>query len=159
MAAIEGPLAPHITCEAQILDFDTHPTEALIASGLVNGKCVVHAAGMVAAHGQAVGEMSHHQGGSCRCVKFSKDGGKRLYTASSDLSWQLWMRRRGRSAGIQRAHKQPVNCIVELADFVIAAGDDSGIINLDVQQADPIMRLTENGDYADMLPTRILRGY
>eukprot|EP01139_Manchomonas_bermudensis_P020771 Amastigsp_a679723_664.p1 type:complete len:334 gc:universal Amastigsp_a679723_664:1023-22(-) len=121
-----------------------HPTESILAAGLVNGFVDLYR--VDAGANTELFRYTHHSG-ACRDLAFSADGAW-LYTVSSDQSvavldvgtcevaWQ-----------INPAHETAVNCVLPLNEQAFATADDDGVIQIwDTREPAPVLKLDEHED-------------
>ncbi|KAI8871639.1 WD40 repeat-like protein [Ramicandelaber brevisporus] len=154
---------PPLTFKSNPLDIAFHPSDDLIAVGLLTGKLQMYrlsdqSNGLV--DNKRVHSIKAHSK-SIRGVTFNHDG-SRFVTVSRDKSWQLFDTSSGAPIqSAQKAHNAAINCVKQLNENVMATGDDNGCVKIwDMRTASsaagsdslkPAQQFTENADFiADM---------
>ncbi|KAK9823827.1 hypothetical protein WJX72_005787 [[Myrmecia] bisecta] len=119
------------TCKIELpeqpMDCHFHPTEPLIATGIISGRLQTYRyAGSTA---ERVLSLKAHSE-SCRAVQFSA-AGSLLLSASADKSILAVDVAQGvAKARLSDAHAVAINRLTMVSETVLASGDDSGCINL-----------------------------
>ena len=124
--------------DSEVFGLDTHPSEDLVALGLVDGRALLYAY-----QGKGEGSTLRHEAGrhaeACRAVLFDPTTGSRVFTASSDKSIRAVDVATGKTTWtIPTAHEEAVNCLHYWGDGgeVLCSGDDVGGVRLwDCRQA------------------------
>ncbi|KAI8073866.1 WD40-repeat-containing domain protein [Gongronella butleri] len=136
-------LAP-IETDSTVFDFDLHPSQDLIVSGLITGKLQCHRYGET--HDLVWDDKPFKK--SCRGINFSPDGSK-FYAISKDRSILTVDTLTG-SVMDRRdvVHEQPLNALLCMGETLLATGDDLGVIKLwDTRKKVPIQTWQEHEDY------------
>lgn len=132
------PVPDEITCDDQVFDIDFHSRANVVAVGLIDGSVDIWSYGLE--ENRLLFKNTFHES-SCRGVAFSSDG-EVLYSISSDMSLQAVDGNGQQRACYKNAHDTPINKIINIADNILATGDDSGVVKLwDVR--------TPNGEVAN----------
>jgi WD40 repeat protein len=132
-------------------DIDFHPTQHLLATGLIDGRLLLHAVSRAAAE-QRHALKAHDKEHPCRAVRFSL-GGHLVLTASTDMSLLAVDVATGAASARKRgAHAAAISRLAAVSETVTASGDDDGVVKLwDSRQGDAVASLHPHGDYvADM---------
>ncbi|KAK3414752.1 WD repeat-containing protein 55 [Eucalyptus grandis] len=109
-------------------DVDFHPSEQLVASGLITGDLLLYRYGDGSSPEKLLEVRAH--GESCRAVRFINDG-KAILTGSPDCSILATDVETGSVvARVENAHEAAVNRLVNLTESTIATGDDNGCIKV-----------------------------
>ncbi|KAI9024287.1 WD40-repeat-containing domain protein [Phycomyces nitens] len=143
-----GSLAP-LKFNQAVFHFATHPSEPIIASGLINGKIQCHAYGEES-HKELWTEKAFKK--SCRGVAFNPDGSQ-LYSVSKDKTILLMDTMTGQTIkSREMTHENPLNSLLCLNENMFATGDDQGVIKIwDNRKEDAVMTYSEHEDFiADM---------
>ena len=122
---------PH---RALAFGLDFHPTERLLAAGLITGQIRVYSCADDGASAERrLGAKPHAD--ACRSVKFSPDGGA-LFSAGSDRSVQRRDLETNRPVWkLRAAHASAVNVCTPLGPHGVGTGDDEGAVRVwDVRQ-------------------------
>jgi len=125
---------------------DFHPTERLLAAGLITGQIRVYSCADDGASAERrLGAKPHAD--ACRSVKFSPDGGA-LFSAGSDRSVQRRDLETNRPVWkLRAAHASAVNVCTPLGPHGVGTGDDEGAVRVwDVRQRGAVMRFDEHSD-------------
>ncbi|KAI8372713.1 WD40-repeat-containing domain protein [Radiomyces spectabilis] len=110
-----------------VFDFALHPTDDLVATGLINGEIHCYRYG-VEEH-QSIWTAKPFRK-SCRGLEFSPDGNG-LYGISKDRSIQFMDTATGQLIRSKtESHENPLNVLLCLNERLLATGDDQGIIKL-----------------------------
>ncbi|KAG0348864.1 WD domain repeat-containing protein 55 [Podila humilis] len=136
-----------LTYKNDVFDFAFHPSEDIIATGLITGhiNCVKYAPG--AENNETLWSVRPSKK-SCRGLAFSHDGAG-LFTISKDGAIGALDVSTG-SVLIKKpdAHDNPINSIKLLTENILATGDDGGVIKLwDVRTGNETMEYTEHDDF------------
>lgn len=126
-------------------DVDFHPTQRLLATGVIDGHLLLHAFDAAAA--TARHRLKAH-GGSCRAVRFALSGDL-VYTASTDQSVLAVDVETGKATARKKgAHDTAINRLAAVGEAVTASGDDAGTLKLwDARQSDAVASLEPHADY------------
>ncbi|KAF8019171.1 hypothetical protein BT93_H3916 [Corymbia citriodora subsp. variegata] len=109
-------------------DIDFHPSEQLVASGLISGDLLLYRYGDGSSPEKLLEVKAHSE--SCRAVRFINDG-KAILTGSPDCSILATDVETGSViARVENAHEAAVNRLVNLTESTIATGDDNGSIKV-----------------------------
>uniref|UniRef100_A0A0B6ZZW1 Uncharacterized protein n=1 Tax=Arion vulgaris TaxID=1028688 RepID=A0A0B6ZZW1_9EUPU len=128
-----------------------HPTQNLIASGLIGGDVYIHSYSTEKENVQ-VHQLVHHKK-ACRALKFSEDG-RRLFSVSKDKSLYCVDVETGRlKKKIKNAHRSPIYSLAITGETFIATGDDDGLLKVwDMRSKTASMELKECDDFiSDMI--------
>ncbi|KAG0031232.1 WD domain repeat-containing protein 55 [Podila clonocystis] len=130
-----------------VFDFAFHPTEDIIATGLITGhiNCVKYVPG--AENNESLWSVRPSKK-SCRGLAFSHDGAG-LFTVSKDGAIGALDVNTG-NVLIKKpdAHDHPINSVKLLTENILATGDDGGVIKLwDVRTGSETMEYTEHDDF------------
>ncbi|ORX52438.1 WD40 repeat-like protein [Hesseltinella vesiculosa] len=136
-------LAP-INTENTVFDFDLHPSQDLVISGLITGRLQCHRYGD--AHELLWDNKPFKK--SCRGVMFNPDGSK-FYSISKDRSIVCMDTQTAKVVDLrENTHEQPLNALLCLNENLLATGDDQGLIKLwDTRKKDAIMTWKEHEDF------------
>lgn len=128
---------------------DFHPTQRLLATGVIDGHLLLHAFDAGAA--TARHRLKAH-GGSCRAVRFALSGDL-VYTASTDQSVLAVDVETGQATAQKKgAHDTAINRLAAVGEAVTASGDDAGTVKLwDSRASDAVASLEPHGDYVSDL--------
>jgi WD40 repeat protein len=134
MASFNGNNAPEeINCNEHIFDIAFHPTTNCIAIGMIDGAVALYKYDINEPNQLLLTNNKHTS--SCRGTLFNATGNK-LYTISSDRSFQA-IDSTGQSLfNIEKAHDSPINKFISLDGIsdvghdIIATGDDTGCVKL-----------------------------
>ncbi|GBB92887.1 hypothetical protein RclHR1_04640024 [Rhizophagus clarus] len=150
-----------IEFDNQIFDLAFHPSENIIATGLITGEVFCHRY-TVNNTNENINVMSirpHKK--SCRGLEFNHDGTS-LFSVSKDKSIQSINLETGK-VFVKKvdSHDYPINRILRLNETTLATGDDNGIIKLwDIRNGNEIMKYSEHldfiSDFAFRLDTKTL---
>ncbi|KAI9313599.1 WD40-repeat-containing domain protein [Dichotomocladium elegans] len=106
-----------------IFTFSLHPTQDLVASGLINGRVYCHKYGLED-HQQEWMVKPFKK--SCRGVAFNPDGSG-IYSISKDKTICLLDTESGKvTSSRENAHDEPLNALLCLDQRMLATGDDVG---------------------------------
>ncbi|XP_005100082.1 WD repeat-containing protein 55 [Aplysia californica] len=128
-----------------------HPSESLIASGLINGEVYLHSYSC-SEESKQIHKFTHHKK-SCRAMGFTDDG-RRLYSVSKDKSIFCVDVHTGKlKRKIKKAHESPIYSVVVTGDTFIATGDDDGLLKVwDMRTKEATMEMKECEDFiSDMI--------
>ncbi|KAI7862064.1 WD40-repeat-containing domain protein, partial [Spinellus fusiger] len=118
---------PPLQFKQSVFHFDTHPTEPIIVSGLINGKIQCHRYGTLA-HEELWIKKAFTK--SCRGVQFNSDGSG-LYSISKDKTILLLDTKTGEIIkSREMGHEHPINALLSLNENMLATGDDQGVIKV-----------------------------
>ncbi|KAG0045937.1 WD domain repeat-containing protein 55 [Gryganskiella cystojenkinii] len=136
-----------LSYKSTVFDFDFHPTEDIIATGLITGhiECVRYKPGV--GNNESLWNVRPSKK-SCRGLAFSHDGAG-LFTVAKDGAIGALDVNTG-SVLIKKpdAHDHPINTVKLLTENILATGDDSGIIKLwDVRTGSETMEYSEHDDF------------
>ncbi|CAO3572748.1 unnamed protein product [Mortierella alpina] len=136
-----------LSYKSTVFDFAFHPTQDIIATGLITGhiSCVRYVPGL--GNNQSLWSVRPSKK-SCRGLAFSHDGAG-LFTVSKDGAIGALDVNTG-AVLIKKpeAHNDPINAIKLLTENILATGDDSGTIKLwDVRTGNETMQYTEHDDF------------
>ncbi|KAF8926609.1 hypothetical protein BGZ52_005391, partial [Haplosporangium bisporale] len=136
-----------LSYKSAVFDFAFHPTEDIIATGLITGhiNCVKYVPG--AENNESLWNVRPSKK-SCRGVAFSHDGAG-LFTISKDGAIGALDVNTG-NVLIKKpdAHDHPINAVKLLTENILATGDDGGVIKLwDVRTGSETMEYTEHDDF------------
>ena len=120
------PVPDEITCDDQVFDISFHSRANVVAVGLIDGSVDIWSYGLE--ENKLLFKNSFHQS-SCRGVAFSSDG-EVVYSISSDLSLQAVDGNGQQRLCYASAHATPINKLINIADNILATGDDSGVVKL-----------------------------
>ncbi|PVU86565.1 hypothetical protein BB561_006659 [Smittium simulii] len=142
---MDNPIKP-IKFTEQIFDISLHPSNYLIASGLLTGHLFVHQFSNLEATSRIYRNKLYQK--SCRAVSFSTDG-KGVYSASKNKTWSfLDLNSQKISHTETKAHTAPINKIESLNEQIICTGDDEGCVKLwDIRQKKTAFTFSEHVDY------------
>lgn len=138
--------------DAEVFGLAMHPSEDLMAIGLVNGDAVLYGYQDLGESFEKKLQLGSHSD-ACRSVVFSPDG-DRAFTCSTDKSVRAVELQKGKAVwGVKAAHDDAVNCLHFCEDEgLLASGDDSGTVRLwDSRQEKPVATLSENEDFVSDL--------
>ncbi|KAI8097628.1 WD40-repeat-containing domain protein, partial [Halteromyces radiatus] len=126
-----------IDLDNTIFDFDVHPSEDLVISGLINGKLNCHRYGLEQ-HNVLWSCKPFKK--SCRGVTFTLDG-SHAFGISKDRSIQYLDINNGTVLEHkEQTHDHPLNALLCLNEHMLATGDDQGVIKLwDNRKKDAVM--------------------
>ncbi|GLJ40721.1 hypothetical protein SUGI_0841650 [Cryptomeria japonica] len=136
-----------IEVEDQPFDLDFHPSESIVAAGLITGRLQLFRYDDSLSHSQTLWSTTAHNE-SCRAVRFV-DGGRSVLTASPDCSILSTNVETGQPiARLDNAHGAAINRLVNLTDTTIASGDDDGTIKVwDTRQNSCCNKVEAHEDY------------
>lgn len=128
-------------------DVEFHPTRHLLATGVVDGKLLLHSC----APSKLTLEHSikaHDHDNPCRAVRFSLSGDL-IFTGSTDKSILAVDVTTGKARARKRdAHPHPITRLLGINETVTASGDEEGGVSLwDTRQSDAIAALSPHSDY------------
>ncbi|KAI9209286.1 WD40-repeat-containing domain protein, partial [Polychytrium aggregatum] len=134
--------------ESHVFDIAFHPSEDIVAAGLITGE--VHCYKLNVGDGAENSHLfsSDHHKKSCRALAFSHNGDS-LYTASKDKSLQVLDSSTGKlKLRKADAHDDPLNCLLNLNENLLASGDDGGAVKIwDLRQKKKVISWKENQDF------------
>ncbi|KAF9101221.1 hypothetical protein BGX27_011562 [Mortierella sp. AM989] len=136
-----------LTYKSTVFDFAFHPTQNIIATGLITGhiNCVKYVPG--SGNNESLWNVRPSKK-SCRGLAFSHDGAG-LFTVSKDGAIGALDVNTG-NVLIKKpdAHDQPINAVKLLTENILATGDDSGTIKLwDVRTGSETMQYSDHDDF------------
>ncbi|KAF7292875.1 Protein monoubiquitination-related protein [Mycena indigotica] len=136
---------PEIAVGAQIFDLVFHPTQSIVYSALLSGQVKAFKYG-VNSHEEAFTLRPSKK--SCRALTLTEDGTK-LYAAGKSKAIHTIDTASGQLAETRAtAHEDPINRIKHVMPWLIASGDDSGVIKLwDPRQPTEIRTHKQHFDY------------
>ncbi|KAG9132375.1 hypothetical protein Leryth_022426 [Lithospermum erythrorhizon] len=109
-------------------DIDFHPSNQLVASGLITGDLVIYRYAADTTPERVLEVKAHSE--SCRTLRFINDG-KAIVTGSPDCTIVATDVETGANVvRLENAHGAAVNRIVNLTESTIASADDEGCIKL-----------------------------
>ncbi|CAO2842789.1 unnamed protein product [Amaranthus hypochondriacus] len=109
-------------------DLDFHPSDSLVATGLINGYLLLYRYAADAEPQRLLKIRAHKK--SCRATRFINEG-HAIVTGSPDCSILATDVETGtKIAHLENAHSTPVNRIINLTEATIASGDDSGCVKV-----------------------------
>ncbi|KAG6593090.1 WD repeat-containing protein 55, partial [Cucurbita argyrosperma subsp. sororia] len=109
-------------------DLDFHPSEQLVAAGLIDGNLLLYRYSPNALPQRLLKVRAHSE--SCRAVRFINDG-RAILTGSPDHSILATDVETGSViARLEDAHDDAVNRLVNVTSETIASGDDNGCIKV-----------------------------
>ncbi|KAM7519941.1 hypothetical protein LguiB_018903 [Lonicera macranthoides] len=112
----------------EIFDFDFHPSNQLVASGLINGDLLLYRYANDSPPQRLLEVKAHTE--SCRAVRFINEG-RAILTGSPDCSILATDVETGSTVvRLENAHEAAVNRLVNLTGSTIASGDDAGCIKV-----------------------------
>lgn len=128
-------------------DVDFHPTQPLLATGVIDGRLLLHSCSpseVVAQHSVK----AHDRDNPCRAVRFSL-GGDLVLTGSTDRSILAVDVATGKARARKRdAHNAPVTRLAGVSSTLAASGDENGAVALwDSRQSDAVVALEPHSDY------------
>ncbi|KAL2895972.1 WD repeat-containing protein 55 [Bienertia sinuspersici] len=102
-------------------DVDFHPSDSLVATGLINGYLLLYRyAGDT--EPQRLLKVRAHKN-SCRATRFIHEG-RDCSILATDVETG------SRIAHLENAHTAPINRIINLTEATIATGDDAGCVKV-----------------------------
>lgn len=117
-----------ISLEKLAFDIDFHPSENLVAAGLITGELHLYRYSSDSVPMRALEVQAHTE--SCRAVRFI-NGGRAILTGSPDCSILATDVETGSTiARLDSAHEAAVNRLVNLTESTVASGDDEGCIKV-----------------------------
>lgn len=128
-------------------DVDFHPTLPLLATGVIDGRLLLHSCSPSEAAAQH-SVKAHDRDNPCRAVRFSL-GGELVLTGSTDRSILAVDVATGKARARKRdAHAAPVTRLAGLSATLAASGDENGAVALwDSRQSDAVAALDPHSDY------------
>lgn len=109
-------------------DVDFHPSNNLIAVGLIDGDLLLYRYGAESPPQRALKIHAHEE--SCRAVRFINEG-RAILTGSPDCSILATDVETGSAiARLENSHGAPVNKLHNMTESTIASGDDEGCIKV-----------------------------
>ncbi|GFR98709.1 WD repeat-containing protein 55, partial [Elysia marginata] len=140
-----------ISYEDTVTTVQCHPSEDILAAGLITGDIIVSSFG-VSESSQELHKFPHHKK-ACRALRFSEDG-KRLYSASKDKSLLCFDVETGKvKKRIKNAHESAIYSLVVTGDKFVATGDDDGVLKVwDMRTKTCTVEMKECDDFiSDMI--------
>jgi len=128
-------------------DVDFHPTGSLLATGVINGRLLIHSCTK-----DKVSELhtikAHDHEHPCRAVRFSLSG-ELLLSSSTDRSILAVDVATGRAQARKKdAHDDPISRLAAVSETMTASGDEKGVIKLwDSRQSDAVASLSPHSDF------------
>ncbi|CAL0311708.1 unnamed protein product [Lupinus luteus] len=117
-----------INLEKLAFDIDFHPSDNLVAAGLINGDLHLYRYTADSVPVRLLEVHAHTE--SCRAVRFI-NGGRALLTGSPDHSILATDVETGSTiARLDNAHEAAVNRLINLTESTVASGDDEGCIKV-----------------------------
>ncbi|KAI8642408.1 WD40-repeat-containing domain protein [Parasitella parasitica] len=135
--------------EDNIFHLDLHPSNDIVATGMINGRIQCHRYGLEG-HEHLWTYKAFKK--SCRGVSFTPDGAG-IYGISRDRSIQLLDTETGKSIRVREVtHESPINSLLVMDENMMASADDQGVIKIwDSRKDKPVQTYTEHEDFiADM---------
>lgn len=109
-------------------DVDFHPSDSLVAAGLINGYLLLYRYAADSEPQRLLKVCAHKK--SCRATRFIHDG-RAIVTGSPDCSiLGTDVETGAKIAHLEHAHTAPINRIINLTESTIASGDDEGCIKV-----------------------------
>lgn len=109
-------------------DIDFHPSDSLVATGLINGYLLLYRYAAETEPQRLVKVRAHKE--SCRATRFIHKGCA-IVTGSPDCSiLGTDVETGAKIAHLQNAHAAPINRIINLTEATIASGDDAGCVKI-----------------------------
>lgn len=109
-------------------DIDFHPSDSLVATGLINGYLLLYRYAVDAEPQRLLKVRAHKK--SCRAARFINEG-RAIVTGSPDCSILATDVETGaKIAHLENAHTAAVNRIINLTEATIASGDDAGCVKV-----------------------------
>ncbi|CAG8442599.1 6764_t:CDS:10 [Ambispora gerdemannii] len=146
MNSTESQVPNPLEFEDQVFDFAFHPSENIIATGLITGEvfCFRYNQDENIENENLLKIRPHRK--SCRGLEFNLDGSGNV---SKDKSIQVIdVSTGGILVTKHNAHDGPINCVQQLNQYVLATGDDDGVIKLwDTRQGNETMEYSEHEDF------------
>ncbi|XP_074307608.1 WD repeat-containing protein 55 [Silene latifolia] len=117
-----------INLKALPFDIDFHPSDSLVATGLINGYLLLYRYTADSQPQRLLKVRAHKK--SCRAARFISQG-RAIVTGSPDCSILATDVETGaKVAHLENAHSAPVNRIINLTEATIASGDDAGCVKV-----------------------------
>lgn len=117
-----------INLQSVPFDLDFHPSSPIVATGLINGRLLLHRYSEDSQPKRLLKIRAHRK--SCRAVRFVNSGSA-ILTASPDCSILATDVESGTEIiRFKKAHGAAVNRLVNLTETTIASGDDGGCIKV-----------------------------
>ncbi|KAI8910052.1 WD40-repeat-containing domain protein, partial [Powellomyces hirtus] len=135
-----------IEFDSQVFSLAFHPTEDIVASGLIEGDVHCHRYALDSPAVALWSSKTHKE--SCRALSFGVDGAA-LFSGSKDKSLQVIDVETGKvMLKKPKAHSEPLNALLALNAQLLASGDDGGCIKIwDTRQRKVAMKYHENVDF------------
>ncbi|KAL9234132.1 hypothetical protein vseg_009036 [Gypsophila vaccaria] len=109
-------------------DVDFHPSDTLVATGLISGHLLLYRYGSDVEPQRLLKIRAHKQ--SCRTTRFIHEG-RAIVTGSPDCSVLATDVETGaKVAHLENAHSAPINRIINVTEATIASGDDAGCVKV-----------------------------
>ncbi|KAK9714821.1 hypothetical protein RND81_06G122500 [Saponaria officinalis] len=109
-------------------DVDFHPSDTLVATGLINGYLLLYRFGSDVEPQRLLKVRAHKK--SCRAARFIHEG-RAIVTGSPDCSVLATDVETGaKVAHLENAHSAPINRIINITEATIASGDDAGCVKV-----------------------------
>lgn len=119
-------MLPELKCGAQVFDLSFHPQQDIIATGVVNGHLQLQKYGETG-HTKLVDLKLHDD--AVRCARFTADG-TALFSGSTDKSIKRVDATGTVTWAQATAHAAPVNVVTPFAGYMVASGDDDGVVRI-----------------------------
>lgn len=117
-----------INLKALPFDVDFHPSDSLVAAGLINGSLLLYRYAADSEPQRLLKVRAHKE--SCRATRFINDG-RAILTGSPDCSILATDVETGaKVAHLEHAHTAAVNRIINLTESTVASGDDEGCVKV-----------------------------
>jgi WD40 repeat protein len=135
-----------VKMKTHIFGLDFHPTEELVAIGLITGAVHTFDYSSGARFRRKLRVKAHK--GSCRATRFAPSGAE-LYTCGTDAALHAIDVASGVvSWSMPKAHPASINALIPLRERGIVTGDDDGMVRVwDVRQQAAVMEFHEQEDF------------
>ncbi|MED6186148.1 WD domain repeat-containing protein 55 [Stylosanthes scabra] len=121
-------MATEINLGSLAFDIDFHPSNNLLAAGLITGHLHLYRYSVDSEPVRVLEVNAHTE--SCRAARFI-NGGHAVLTGSPDCSILATDVETGATiARLENAHEAAVNRLINLAESTVASGDDDGVIKV-----------------------------
>uniref|UniRef100_A0A1B6E1Q1 WD repeat-containing protein 55 homolog n=1 Tax=Clastoptera arizonana TaxID=38151 RepID=A0A1B6E1Q1_9HEMI len=140
-----------------IVDISFHPSDDIIAAATIVGDVLIYKYSVVGT--ELVKTLEVHRK-SCRAVEFSSSG-KTVITGSKDKSLIITdVETTKLNKCFDDAHEDPLYCLLEVNENVIASGDENGVVKLwDLRQNKQISSFKKMEDYVSSIISNDERRY
>lgn len=144
---MDDVLLHKVECNDQPLDVDFHPNQAVLATGVIDGKLLLHSCARNSVSVQHTIK-AHDHAHPCRAVRFSLSGDL-VFTGSTDKSILAVDVATGKASARKRdAHTAPITRLLGVSETITASGDEDGGVSLwDSRQSDATAVLEPHSDY------------